>query len=182
MTKIRTDFCMEMQICIKGILIALFFAMVVFFIWMIIAQIALSLACKKKIEATLIDVEVTQKEEGTDRVAVPHESRYSKYSYTYKQKREFTYKKRYSYTYHPVYEYEYDNQCFTRNPMNSWDYFEEKAFKNKKCKIGQKCYVYIDPKRPFICITKRFSLANTMLYTFCSIGMIWVIFLIFKTL
>ena len=154
---------MEMQICIKGIMIVVILAIVAFGALILIMQVSLKFMCKKKIEATLIDVEISKQEKGTKSVAVPHESRYSKYSYTYKPKKEYTYKKVYTYTYKPVYQYEYDNQSFTSKPMNMLDYIENRTFERKNYKIGQRCYIYINPKHPDFCITKRFSLCNAMM-------------------
>lgn len=172
---------MEMQICEKGIIIVLLFAIVSLVVLVIILQVSISLSCKEKIEATLIDLEAIKGKKVTTHVAVPHELRYSKYSYTYKPKKEFKYKEVYTYTYYPIYQYNYNNQCFTRKPLNILDYYENKAFENKKYKIGQKCYLYIDPKRPALCVTKRFSLANTLLFSLCSIGVILFIFMILRT-
>lgn len=60
----------------------------------LITQVLLGFRCKNKIEAVLVDVEISKTEDGSQRVAVPHESRYSKYSsYSYKPKKEFVNKK-----------------------------------------------------------------------------------------
>lgn len=154
---------MEMKICISGIVIVFVLGIVLFAVFLITAQVLLGFRCNKKIEAVLIDVKITKTEDGSQRVAVPHESRYSKYSsYSYKPKREFVNQKRYRYSYKPVYQYEYDNYSFTREPLNIFDYFDDKVFKKKNYKIGQKCHIYIDPKRPAVCMTKRFSLINIL--------------------
>ncbi|WP_022755315.1 DUF3592 domain-containing protein [Butyrivibrio fibrisolvens] len=162
---------MEMKICISGIVIVFLLGIVLFGALFLITQVLLGFRCKNKIEAVLVDVEISKTEDGSQRVAVPHESRYSKYSsYSYKPKKEFVNKKTYRYAYSPVYQYEYDNYSFTRHPVNNLDYFDNKVFEKKNYKIGQKCYIYIDPKRPAVCMTKRFSLMNTIMAIFIIAG------------
>lgn len=161
---------MEMRNCINGFIVVFFVGMVLFSVLTLITQVMFALRCKKKIEAVLVDVEMTKTKESTQRVEVPHESRYSKYSYTYKPKREFVYQKRYSYTYTPVYQYEYNNQVITRTPMNMMDFFDNQTFEKKNYKIGQKSYIYIDPNCPYVYMTKRFSLMNYLMAIFLIVG------------
>ena len=157
------DNYIELRNCIDGVILVFLLGIVLFAAFLLIAQVLLGFRCNKKIEAVLVDVKITKTEDGSQRVAVPHESRYSKYSsYSYKPKREFVNQKRYRYSYKPVYQYEYDNYSFTREPLNIFDYFDDKVFKKKNYKIGQKCHIYIDPKRPAVCMTKRFSLINIL--------------------
>ncbi len=47
---------MEMQICEKGIIIVLLFAIVSLVVLVIILQVSISLSCTEKIEAIIIDV------------------------------------------------------------------------------------------------------------------------------
>lgn len=153
---------MEMQICEKGIIIVLLFAIVSLVVLVIILQVSISLSCTEKIEAIIIDVKATRGKYVTTRVPVPHESRYSKYSYTYKPKKEFKYKEGYLYIYQPVYQYKYNNQSFTRKALDFLIFFECGTLENNKYKIGKKCYLYVDPKHPAFCVTKRFSLENIL--------------------
>ena len=153
---------MEMRNCINGFIVVFFVGMVLLGVLTLITQVMFALRCKKKIEAVLVDVEMTKTKESTQRVEIPHESRYSKYSYTYRPKREFVYKKRYSYTYNPVYQYEYNDQIITRTPMNMMDFFDDQTFEKKNYKIGQKSYIYVDPKCPAVYLTKRISLMNIL--------------------
>jgi hypothetical protein len=67
---------MEMKICISGIVIVFLLGIVLFGALFLITQVLLGFRCKNKIEAVLVDVEISKTEDGSQRVAVPHESRY----------------------------------------------------------------------------------------------------------
>jgi len=142
-----------------------------------IFQIIMGVRCKEKVEAILVEIEERKHETGSRNTIVPHESRYSKYSYySYKPKKEYITKKIYSYTYIPTYKYEYNNSIYTRTPLNNLDFFENKAFEKKKYMIGQKYHIYINPKNPYMCLTKRFSLVNMLQ---CAGGLAAIALLIF---
>ena len=128
---------MEMQICEKGIIIVLLFAIVSLVVLVIILQVSISLSCTEKIEAIIIDVKATRGKYVTTRVPVPHESRYSKYSYTYKPKKEFKYKEGYSYIYQPVYQYKYNNQSFTRKALDFLIFLSVELWKTISIKLAK---------------------------------------------